>query len=227
MVYGYVRVSTKSQSVARQIDNIKSECADAVIIQEKYTGTTIDRPEFQKLLKTVKEGDTIIFDEVSRFSRNAKSGFEIYEDLFNRGVDIVFIKQRLLNTENFRKVVQLELTGKWLVDEYVIVTNRVLMRLAKEQIETAFKAAEDEVVFLHQRTVEGMAVAKMNGKQIGLKKGTKLVTKKSKEMKKQIVRYSKDFNGTLSDKDVMAIIKISRNTYYKYKNELKHQLWYD
>lgn len=63
--------------------------------------------------------------------------------------------------------------------------------------------------------------------ELSTKQDTKLVTKKSKEMKKQIVRYSKDFNGTLSDKDVMAIIKISRNTYYKYKNELKHQLWYD
>ena len=73
----------------------------------------------------------------------------------------------------------------------------------------------------HQRTKEGMATARLNGKQIGQKPGAKLITKKSIEAKKQIRKYSKDFDGQLSDVECMRMIGLARNTYYKYKRELK------
>ena len=73
---------------------------------------------------------------------------------------------------------------------------------------------------LRQRTKEGMETARLNGKQIGQVKGTKLTTKKSIEAKEIILKHSKDFNGTLSDVDVMKLCGISRNSYYKYKKEL-------
>ena len=95
------------------------------------------------------------------------------------------------------------------------------MALAKEQIKLAFEQSEKEVQDLHQRTKEGIETARLNGKQIGQKKGTKLVTKKSIEAKKQIQKHCKDFNGTLSDVDCMKLIGLARNTYYKYKKELK------
>ena len=60
----------------------------------------------------------------------------------------------------------------------------------------------------------------MNGKQIGQKKGIKLTTKKSIVAKEQIKKYSKDFDGTLKDIEVIKITGLSRNTYYKYKKEL-------
>ena len=69
-----------------------------------------------------------------------------------------------------------------------------------------------------------MITAKLNGKQIGLKKGTKLITKKSLLAKKQIQKYSKDFNGSLMDVEVIKLIGISRNSYYKYKKELTEEL---
>ena len=82
MNYGYCRVSTKKQNIERQVRNIKQEYKDAVILQEAYTGTKIEgRKEFNKLLRTVKEGDTIIFDSVSRMSRNAEEGYKLYEEL--------------------------------------------------------------------------------------------------------------------------------------------------
>ena len=61
----------------------------------------------------------------------------------------------------------------------------------------------------------------MNGKQIGQKAGAKLHVKKSDAAKKVIQIYSKDFGGSLSDKDVMKLAGISPNTYYKYKAALK------
>ena len=64
-MYGYCRISQKKQSIERQIRNIKNEYPDAVIIEEAFTGTKIDRPEWNKLYKKAKSGDTIIFDSVS------------------------------------------------------------------------------------------------------------------------------------------------------------------
>ena len=74
---------------------------------------------------------------------------------------------------------------------------------------------------MHQRTKEGIQTARLNGKQIGQKQGAKLTTKKSIAAKKEILKHSKDFSGTLSDTDTMKIVGLSRNTYYKYKKELK------
>ena len=64
----------------------------------------------------------------------------------------------------------------------------------------------------------------MNGKQIGNEKGTKLITKKSIKAKEEIRAKSKDFYGTYTDKDLIKVLEISRNTYYKYKKELAAEL---
>ena len=94
------------------------------------------------------------------------------------------------------------------------------MELAKEQIIIAFEQAEKEVTDLHQRTREGIETARLEGKQIGQRPGAKLTTKKSIAAKADIEKYSKDFNGTLTDAECMRMIGIARNTYYKYKKEL-------
>ena len=94
--------------------------------------------------------------------------------------------------------------------------------IAKELIEIAFKQAQAEVDFLHKRTSEGIAVARANGKQIGRAEGTKIETKKAKASKERIIELSKDFKGTNTDIEVMKILGIARNTYYKYKSELKN-----
>ena len=96
------------------------------------------------------------------------------------------------------------------------------MILAKQQIKLAFDQAEKEVTDLHKRTAEGMQTAKNNGRQIGRRQGAEIVTKKSIEAKKLILKHSLDFGGSLTDKEVMQMIGgIARNTFYKYKRELK------
>ena len=78
MRYGYCRISRPKQSIERQIRNIKAAYPDAVIIQEVFTRTRMDRKEWMKLVRQIKEGDTIIFDSVSRMSGNAEEGFAAY-----------------------------------------------------------------------------------------------------------------------------------------------------
>ncbi|NGT79787.1 recombinase family protein, partial [Clostridium perfringens] len=90
----------------------------------------------------------------------------------------------------------------------------------EEQIKIAFNQAEKEVEDLRQRTREGLVTAKIEGKKVGREKGDKLTTKKSVESKKLIRKYSKEFEGSLTDKDCIKLIGISRNSYYKYKREM-------
>lgn len=222
MIYGYTRISTKSQSIERQIRNIKDLYPTSVIIEEVYTGTKVEgRKEFDKLLKKVNSGDTIVFDSVSRMSRNAEDGFELYQELFNNGVELIFIKEQHINTTTYKDALKsnIQLTGTN-VDFILEGINKYLLALAKEQIKLAFIQSEKEVKDLQQRTREGIETARLNGKQIGQIKGTKLTTKKSIQAKEQIQKYCKDFNGTLKDVEVMKLIEISRNSYYKYKKEL-------
>ena len=220
--YGYCRISTKQQSIDRQIRNIKAEYDKAVIVTEVYTGTKQDRPEWNKLYKKVKAGDTIVFDSVSRMSRNADEGFNLYEELYNKGIELVFLKEPHISTSTYKKALQNNVTMTGTNVDYILEgVNKYLMALAKEQIRLAFEQSEKEVEDLHQRTREGIATARLNGKQIGQRQGAKLTTKKSIESKKQIQKYSKDFDGQLTDADCMRMLGLARNTYYKYKREMK------
>ena len=224
MIYGYCRISRAKQSIERQIRNIKAEYPEAVIIQEVFTRTRLDRKEWPKLYKAVKAGDTIVFDSVSRMSGNADEGFTAYEELYNRGVKLVFLKEPHINTDTYKQALEsnVKLTGGN-VDFILEGVNKYLMALAKEQIKLAFQQSEKEVEDLHQRTKEGLETARLNGKQIGQKEGAKLTTKKSVASKEIIMKHSKDFNGTLADADVMTLTGLARNTYYKYKKELKEE----
>lgn len=223
-IWGYCRISRKQQNIERQVRNIKEAYPTAVIVQEAYTGMKIDRPEWAKLNKKLKENDTVVFDSVSRMSRNAEEGFALYEELFHRGINIVFLKEHHIDTDTYRKASEcsIGLTGTN-VDYIIEGINKYMLALAKEQIKLAFEQAEKEVEDLHQRTREGIQTARLNGKQIGQKTGVKLTTKKSIEMKVKIKKMAKDFEGNMTDAEVMQTLKLARNTYYKYKRELKEE----
>lgn len=222
--YGYCRKSKPKQNIERQIRNVKAAYPDAIIIEEAYTGTTINRKEWNKLYKAVKPGDTIVFDSVSRMSRNVEEGFSAYQELYNRGVELVFLKEPHINTATFKKAMETAVPMTGTTVDYILEgINKYLMALAKEQIIIAFNQAEKEVQDLHQRTKEGIETARLNGKQIGQKPGAKLVTKKSIAAKEEIRKHSKDFGGSLNDVDCMKLTGLARNTYYKYKRELKSE----
>lgn len=224
MTYGYCRISTKKQNIERQERNIKAEFPAAIILKEVFTGTKINRKEWNKLEAILKDGDTVVFDSVSRMSRNAEEGFQTYEAMFNRNINLVFLKEPHINTSTYKNAMrnQVQMTGST-VDLILEGVNKYLMALAKEQIKLAFEQAEKEVSDLQQRTREGIQTARIDGKQIGQKKGAKLTTKKSVESKPIILKYSKDFNGVLNDVEVMKLTGLARNTYYKYKKELKQE----
>jgi len=224
-VYLYCRISRKTQNIERQVRNLTAHYPQGVIIKEAYTGTKLDRPEWNKLYKKVKAGDTIAFDSVSRMSRNAEEGFKAYEDLYNRGVNLVFLNEPMINTDTFKHAIEntVPKTGTE-VDLILDGVNKFLMELARQQIKLAFEQAQKEVDDLHTRVSQGMETARLNGKQIGSIAGSKYNVKKSAGAKEQIKKYSKDFDGNLNDTEVIKLTGISRKTYYKYKKEMKEGL---
>ena len=167
-IYGYCRISQKKQNIERQVRNITNAYPTAVILREAYTGRKIDgRKEWEKLYRTVRTGDMIVFDSVSRFSRNAEEGFELYQDLYHKGIDLVFLKEPQINTETFKSALTraIPMTGTN-VDYILDGINRFLLELARDQIRLAFEQSEKEVEDLRQRTREGIETARLNGKQI-------------------------------------------------------------
>ena len=233
-VFGYCRISTPSQNIERQVRNIAAAYPTAHIIREIYTGTACQgRKELDKLLHAVQPGDTIVFDSVSRMSRSADEGCALYRELYNRGVNLCFLKEPHINTDTYRQALQRQSgaapqTGSDATDRFVCgimdALNRYTADLAAEQIRLAFAQAQKEVDDLHQRTREGLMTARLNGRQIGQAPGRRLNIKKSAPCKEQIKKYSRDFGGTLTDAECIKLIGIARNTYYKYKRELREMV---
>lgn len=233
-IFGYCRISTKKQNITRQIKNIERVYPDAVIICETFTGTKIDRPEWNKLYKKLKRNPnvTLVFDEVSRMSRNAEEGFSLYMELFSLGVNLVFLKEPHINTESYKQAMQgvinvniesNDSAADEMINTIMNAINKFMQSKVKQDIYLAFEQAQKEVDYLHTRVKEGIDRARDEGKQIGGVPGKKLVTKKSIEKKAEIRKHSIDFGGTLNDVDCMKLTGLSRNTYYKYKRELREE----
>lgn len=231
MLYGVARISTGKQSIERQVRNILEKYPNAKIIKETFTGVKMDgRKQFEKLLKMIQKGDTIVFDEVSRMSRSKEEGSALYEKLFNDGVNLIFLKEPHINTEVYKTAlenqikIRLETGNKAtddLINSIIDALNIFTIELAKDQVRIAFDKAQAEVDRLHQRTKEGILTAKLNGKQIGRVKGTTVETKKSIAAKEIILKYNEDFDGTLDNDACIKLAGISRNSFFKYKRELK------
>ena len=224
MFYGYCRVSTKKQNILRQVENILKVYPSAKIFKETYTGTVTDRKEWKKLKKVVRPGDTIIFDSVSRMSRNSDNGIRDYFEFYSNGITLVFLKEPYINTDLYEEQLK---TNENIKSDDVDLNETImkgvreyLERLAKRQIKIAFDQAEKEVLDLRERTKEGLRVTRAKGTILGRKAGSTYTTKKEKEMREKIKKLAKDFNGNLKDVEVFNLLGITKNTYYKYKKNI-------
>ena len=273
--YGYVRVSTMEQNIDRQIKNIKDQHPEAIIIQDEFTGTKMDRPNWSKLYPKLKKGDQVIFDSVSRMSRDAEEGFRVYQELYDRGCELVFLKEPHINTASYREALKGSLkvsvkSGDQDTDELIsgimAAVNKFMMAKVKSDIKKAFEQSQKEVDDLRQRVKEGMAVTAENNerlilkygseeearkspewREIGRSEGDKLNVKKAEPIMALIRRYSRDFDGTLNDRELLGVLstqtvkiptkkrsgkveereisaKLSRNTLYKYKKQMKESV---
>ncbi len=269
-IYGYVRVSTLEQNKERQIQNILREYPEAIIISEEYTGKTMDRPSWNKLCKKLRKGNVVVFDEVSRMSRNAEEGFEVYQELYEKGVELIFLKEPHISTTSYREALKGSISADVksgdkdtddLISGIMAALNKFMLAKVQGDIKRAFEQSQAETDLRAQRAGEGIAEAKKHNEelevlypdtykdhpeysQIGREKGDKLQIKKADPIKALIRKYSRDFEGTLSDVELLGVLsaktvkipnkkrsgkveereisaKLSRNTLYKYKREMR------
>lgn len=151
--YGYIRVSDVDQNEERQrINMIERGVPKENIFCDKFTGKTLERENYQKLREIAQEGDTLIFDSITRMSRNYYDIRNEYEYYTKKGVYLEFIKEPVLNTPKVKTndIVQ------------TAMADAILALLA------AFAQKEREDIKLRQK--EGIAIAKEKGKYKGRKR---------------------------------------------------------
>lgn len=94
MRVAYVRVSTNEQNSGRQLEALKPYSIER-IYEEKISGKDINRPEFQKMISFVREGDVIYIESISRLARNTLDFLNTVEQLTAKGVNIVSLKETI------------------------------------------------------------------------------------------------------------------------------------
>lgn len=136
MVYGYARVSTKGQakdgnSLSDQQEKLKAAGAEKIYV-DSFTGTKLDRPEFDKLKSAIKAGDTLVVTKLDRIARSANQGSELVQDMLRQGVKVNVLNMGTMDNTP---------TGKLIMN-------------------VMFAFAEFERDMIVQRTQEGKEIAK-------------------------------------------------------------------
>ena len=102
-IFGYARVSTEQQNLDRQIDMLQKYGVD-FIYNEKMTGTKRNRPELEKLLERLTEGDTVVVESLSRLGRSTKDLIWLMETFNSKGVNLVSLKESIDTTTSTGKL---------------------------------------------------------------------------------------------------------------------------
>ena len=148
-IFGYVRVSSKEQNVARQIETMKSQgIGERNMFIDKVSGKDFDRPKYQFLKQLVREGDIVVFDSITCMGRSMNETMSEYQWFVKNGVFLRFVKEPMINTGNEQ--------GDIMKQEI----QKIILTLL-----TAF--AEKERDEIRTRQAEGIAIAKRRGVKFG------------------------------------------------------------
>lgn len=110
MIYGYARVSTKGQahdgnSLEGQVELLKQNGATK-IYKDSFTGTKIDRPEFDKLISQLKDGDTLIVTKLDRFARSMSQGSQLVNELIDKGIRVNILNIGIMDNTSASKLIR-------------------------------------------------------------------------------------------------------------------------
>lgn len=234
-IVGYARVSTPKQKLDRQIKNLKEAYPDILIVAEVFTGKTENRPKWKKLLRQCRAGQVskLVFDEVSRFSRNADEAIIEYKELYELGIELEFLKEPHINSSVYREASQkkieistenMDTETANLMTTVISGLNDYLMSVAEKQIYLAFEHAQKERELLSKRTSEGLRTAALlKGSAMGRQEGVRLETKKAKRAKRIIRKYYKPLGGILTATQTFTLAGITKSTFYRYLKQMREE----
>ena len=223
-IFGYCRVSTIKQKLERQEQNIKEVYPEAILFREEFSGRTLDRPQYILLRQIASKGDKIVFDSVSRMSRNAEEGYQEYMTFWENGITLEFLNEPHLNTDFFTrqlKSMEFNVDVDKTFEPLIEGIKKTLQNIIKGQIKIGFEQSEKEVNDLSKRTKEALAVLKEKGKELGRPKRRIPETIKKDIIENYILSRKK------KGKDFMEVYKISKPTFYIWLREIKGEMGND
>ena len=186
MIYGYSRVSSTSQSLDTQVQSLKEYGCEKVF-REKVSGRTLQRPQFQKLLDCVIQGDSIVMTKLDRFARSTRDALATIETLNQQGVSLVVLNMGgdVINTSS---------------------------PIGKLMITVLAGIAEFEADMIHERQLDGIAAAKERGVYKGR---PQTYTGYHKGLQHALKLFSERSENKMSVNEICEITKISRSTLYR------------
>lgn len=216
--YYYARISTKEendkQSFARQIKAFESYAKDnkmefdtRELFKDDITGSTFNRPDWNKLESKLHEGDTIVFKEISRFTRQTEEGYNKYKDLMNKGINLIFLDNPTVSTDYIKQLTNI-------ANNQQVVTKTALEGTIKLLLIVELDRVQQEREIIVKRIKQGIdASDKKSGRKVGQ------LDKMSDELKKDIKLFLND--RSIKQVDLMKKHNISRNTLKKYIDIVK------
>ncbi|CAM3256564.1 recombinase family protein [Lactococcus hircilactis] len=192
MKLGYARVSTNDQKLETQIELLKSAGAEA-IYQEKFTGTTTDRPEFTKLIHLLQRDDCLIVTKLDRFARNTREALEIIQQLFERGINVHILNMGIIdNTPTGQLIFTMFSAFAQFERDMIVSRTNEGKRYAKLNDKNfkegrPQKFSEEQIQFAYELKQQGMTY-----KMIERKTGISIATQKRRFIKVKNQTIDKD-----------------------------------
>ncbi|CAI8816786.1 Recombinase [Bacillus pseudomycoides] len=202
-IYGYIRVSTKDQNEQRQLHKMMERDVEARrIFVDKASGRHFDRPQYQLLRKVLSTGDIVYIDALDRMGRNYDEVISEWKYITRElQADIVVLEnETLFDSRKFREMGDM---GRLMEDQFLSLLSYV---------------ADQERKKIHQRQMEGIAVAKSQGKHLG-RPQINLSTLSKQQLNIIEETYSKWTSGEITAVMFMEMLELRKNTFYKIMKE--------
>ena len=204
---GKQKFTRQEQAIERWSKENNTEIPERRIYRDDASGKSFDRPAWQELESDVAEGDTIVFKDICRFTREYENGFDKYMTLLNKGVNLIFIDNPTVSTDYIKSM--MEVADKQ--------SNRIAKKSLKDTIEllllVELDRAEKEREITVQRIRDGIAASE---KKSGRPKGKldKMTAELEADLKYYVSQSVAD--RTMTAADLMRKHNLSRNTVKKY-----------
>ncbi|WP_455544274.1 recombinase family protein [Intestinibacter sp.] len=223
--YYYMRISTKEkedkQSYSRQnkaLENYAKENElkynDRYIYKDDVTGSTFNRTNWIELEENLKEGDTIVFKEISRFTRQAEEGYKKYMELMNKGIDLIFLDNPTVSTDYIKQLTSI-------ADSQQLVTRTALEGTIKLLLIVELDRVEQERKIICKRIKDGLKAKKKENPNFTTGRAKGQVDKLSDELRSDIINLY--FNKKITKLALSKKYSISRTTLDKYITLIKEE----